>query len=74
MSAAVRLSPRPPTWVVSSITGMEGSLLKRCTIPKRADASTLQGRKANLALAAIICQSFSRKASAVSYVSRCSLT
>ena len=39
MSAAVRLRPRPPTCVVSSITGMEGSELKRCTTENRADAS-----------------------------------
>lgn len=44
MSAAVRLSPRPPTCVVSSMTGIEGSLLKRCTMPNLADASTLHAR------------------------------
>ena len=41
VSAEVRLRPRPPTCVVSSSTGMEGSALKRCTMLNRADASTL---------------------------------
>uniref|UniRef100_A0A6B0U0Z9 Uncharacterized protein n=1 Tax=Ixodes ricinus TaxID=34613 RepID=A0A6B0U0Z9_IXORI len=31
VSAPVRLRPRPPTWVVSSRTSIEGSVLKRCT-------------------------------------------
>ena len=43
VSAAVRLRPRPPTWVVSSSTSMVGSLLKRCTMLNRFFASTLQG-------------------------------
>lgn len=41
VSAAVRLSPRPPTLVVRSMTEMLASSLKRCTIPKRCEASTL---------------------------------
>ena len=53
MSAAVRLSPKPPTCVVSSITGMEGSALKRCTMLKRAEASTLRDRHHSLANAMV---------------------
>mmetsp|Transcript_18327 Transcript_18327/g.37060 ORF Transcript_18327/g.37060 Transcript_18327/m.37060 type:complete len:240 (+) Transcript_18327:536-1255(+) len=40
-SAAVRLRPRPPTDVVSSIRSTEGSELKRVAIPNRCCAGTL---------------------------------
>ena len=43
VSAAVRLRPRPPTWVVSSMTGMLGLLLNFCASSKRCAGSTLRG-------------------------------
>ena len=45
VSAAVRFRPRPPTLVVSSMTGMLGSWLKRWTMPNLCDASTLHARQ-----------------------------